>query len=591
MAKPAGYLGLILLLCTGLRAQDSLAHWQEKAWQYADPPVPDSLAFYYLRIAGYHRSADELEGFLYAYWDWQAALFDDSPAALELLDTAAQRIWRKPATPAEAEALLWLEVNRGYHRFQLGRVTAAVEAYERALHLYQAHRFTDFEALDYLYLPLGAHYTRLGDNEKARTLYEQAISSQSEQAAPGTLAGLYNNLGLTYWNEGRQDEAIEAYRKGWSLPGLPQEQSGLLYLSAGRSYRAMGQEGTAAAFAEKALRTLQPLQQSEAPPEGLNDYLSGAYLLQGQLMSSGGKDEAALKALHKARSFAQSARRTEYHRSVAKVNLAIGDALLKARQPAPALQAYHAALCSLFPELPEEKPTALPDSTRLYGENTIYEALAGKAEALADLYRQTSDESCLMLAYRCHQLASQAEQELRRWLLYESSQINLIAQSRARIGHAIGLARELYERTQDEQYLLQGWAFAEQLKSAVLADAVRRHRQVGKEARAIQRLRKQVAYFERQLLLRPSHKNRLSWLTERDALKEKLRAAYERSGQSAVMEEHRSFQPRRYTAKEGSAVIEYYVGDSAVEVFLDSFKRFLISYRINKFISFCDSSK
>ncbi|MEQ8702971.1 MAG: CHAT domain-containing tetratricopeptide repeat protein [Phaeodactylibacter sp.] len=557
---------MLLLLSAGVAAQDSLSYWQDRTWFFSEPLQPDSLTFYYNRIASHQRNTDDLEGFLYTYWDWQAAHFDEPEIALALLDTAVQQIWRKPKIPTEMEALLWVEVNRGFHRFQLGRVTGAVRAYERALGLYEAHRFEGFEALDYLYLPLGAHYTRLGDNEKARTLYEEAIAAFSNEADAGTLAGLYNNIGLTYWNAGLQGGAIAAYEKGLALEGLPPEQAGLLYLSAGRSYRALEQQEQAMVFAEKALSMLEPLQQSGHPPEGLQDYLSGAYLLKGQLMSTSEAGLTALPILEKARSYALEARSTRYHRTIAKVEVAIGEAWLRAQQPGQALEAYHAALCSLFPNLPEADAFALPDTAQLYGENTIYEALAGKANAWWRQYRKSRDLNLLEAALQSHQLASRAEWQLRQWLQYESSKITLLSQSRSRVGRAIEVARELYERTGDEQYLHTAWAFSGQVKAAVLLDAVRRNHRTSPSGQA---LRQQLAYFERQLLLHPQHDNHLAWLKERDDLQEKLQAAFAESGQNGSWARTLAYRSGAVeaAAKHSAVVVEYFVGDRTVEIF------------------------
>ena len=568
MARQVGIWGLMLLASLGGSAQDSLSYWEDRAWAHANPTEADSLAYYYQRIVAHHCAADNLEGFLYAYWDWQAALFDDTETALALLDTAARQMWRSPETPAESEALLWLEVNRGYHRFQLGKVTGAVRAYERALDLFEAHDFPELEALDYLYLPLGAHYTRLGDNAKARTLYETALAKFRDRADAGTLAGLYNNLGLTYWNEGNQAAAIAVYEKGMAIKQLPPEQAGLLQLSAGRSYRALGQEAEAMDFADQALFFLEPLRRLDPPPEALPDYLSGAYLLKGQLLSAAGETRAALPVLQNAREQALEARQTRYHRTVAKVSVAIGDAWLSARSPERALRAYHAALCSLFPSLSEADATTLPDTAWLYGENAIYEALAGKADAWWEQYQTTQDTQLLQFALQAHQLASRAAWKLRGWLQYESSKLTLSSQSRSRVRKAIQVARALYEHTGDKGYLTTAWSLSEQVKAAVLLDAVRRNRATGPAEEAVANLRQQLAYFERQLLLQPEHDNRVVWLQERDELQEQLQTALAGMG-NKVSWRH---QPNAYAAlpsamKKGTTLLEFFVGDQFVDIF------------------------
>lgn len=109
--------------------------------------------------------------------------------------------------------------------------------------------------VEYLYKPLIAHYTRLGENEKARVLYERAF----KEASPESLAGLYNNLGLTYWNEGRNQEALAYFAKGLQLDSLEEEQKGLLWLSEARSQLKMhGQNDLAAQLLKNPCKRSKP---------------------------------------------------------------------------------------------------------------------------------------------------------------------------------------------------------------------------------------------------------------------------------------------------------------------------------------------
>lgn len=560
----------LLWLPLALGGQDSLAYWEARAEHFWAQGETDSLGHCYRRIAKYCREADELAGFVYAYWDWQAAVFEDSKTALALLDEAAAQAWRPPADAEEAEAFLWLEVNRGYHRFQLGQVQAAVQAYERAWQNYRAHRFAGFELLEYLCLPLGAHYTRLGDNEKARVLYEQAISEAPEQTEPGTLAGLYNNLGLTYWNEGRQAEAIAVYRKGLSIPSLPPGKAGLLCLSLGQSCLDLGDWDAAGRHAQRAESALS----ASASDGELRGYRSSLLLLQGKLASQAGDHQRAVARIGLALDHGLRARGGPHHRSIAKLHIAQGEAWQQAGKPERALAAYNQALHSLFPNFPVAAELALPDSSLFYEENAIAEALAGKAAALGEM----GGPQRLQAALRCHQLASQAAWQLRGALQYESSRINLLSQSRARIANAIGLCRQAYEGSGDDHYLYLAWGFAEELKSTVLLDAVRRNRFANaampgdSSVLAMQRLRKQLAYFERELLLYPEDERRPAWRQQRDALLEQLQAAAQQlmaqqPAWAALEQGPGDVASLLAGLPPGKAVIEYFVGVQGVDIF------------------------
>ena len=566
---------------TLIGAQDSLVVWEEKILTFEETGQSDSVDHYYPLILTAYREADDLEYWLYSYWDWQAYWFDDTEKALSLLNMARQEAWRDPRTPAEDEALLWVEVNRGYHLFQSGRVSASIKAYEVALALLEEHQFTDFPALDYLYLPLGAHYTRLGDNEKARALYEKAIAGYESSAAPGVLAGLYNNLGLTYWNEDRQEEAIAVYREGLALEALPPAKKSLLLRALGQSLLELGQIAEANRLAQEALSILLEVERTRPETEGLAGYLSGGWLLSARVRSAQGADDDAFPALRRALDYAIAARGTAQHRSVAKIRVALGAAYLRTDDPAAANRQFTAALTSLLPGYRPRHEHDLPDPATFYGENAIYEALAGKADALMKLAASAEDTIRHQQALACHRLASRAEWTLRRLLQYESSRINLLAQSRERIAAAIAVAHTLYQQTGNDQYLYQAWAFAEQVKSAVLLEAVQRNRaqqsttQQDTLWQQVRQLRQQLAYYERQLLLNPQSVQRPVWLSERDDLMDQVadlgqQLSLDYPGWS-TLDRPLSVQTdrdiTRLLQKQQATTLEFFVGRQYIHVF------------------------
>ena len=137
----------------------------------------------------YFRTQNQLADYLRYNWDRQNTL-EDPASALAILDQTIHSLWRAPKNAAEAEELLWVQLSRADYLFQLGKVFESVQAYEEALRWHRRYHFADM--VEYLYKPLVAHYTRLGENEKARVLYEQALKEADRES----LAGLYNNLGL-----------------------------------------------------------------------------------------------------------------------------------------------------------------------------------------------------------------------------------------------------------------------------------------------------------------------------------------------------------------------------------------------------------
>ncbi len=258
---------------------------------------------------------------------------------------------------------------------------------------------------------------------------------------------------------------------------------------------------------------------------------------------------------------------------------------LQTGDDARALELFNEALASLIPWFRSEDPLALPGPEQLYEENAIFEALEGKADALAGRYVREKDPGDLRRALECHQLAARVEIQLRRLLQYESSKISLLSQSRQRTAKLIAIARELYSLTGDNHFLYSAWAAAEQVKSALLLEAVQTNRFQGMleqndtlmmESR---RIRQQSAYFERLLLLEPGSPLRSEWIRQRaelvqqlaeneDRLRERYPAWAElRSKAEGFSEESiRTFR----SALPQYTLVEYFVGEENIEVFAQS---------------------
>jgi CHAT domain-containing protein len=443
----------------------------------------DSLAYF--------RSRNQLANYLRFNWDRQNAL-EDPNQALAILDQTIKKLWRTPKNAPEAEELLWAQLSRADYLFQLGKVLESVQAYEEALRWHKRYHFP--EMVEYLYKPLIAHYTRLGENEKARVLYDQALKEADRESLPG----LYNNLGVTYWNEGRNAEALIYFAKGLQIEGLSPAKKGLLNLSEARSRFELGQNAQASAVLKKALQTLESIPQKD---QDILDYLAGAYTLQGAMYRQSGAYALAEKALNQALQLAQKVYGTQ-HREYGKINLEYANLFLQKGQNEQAIHFFDAALTAVIPRYKPILPTSLPDGKHLYEENTLYEALAGKAEALAGLYKKNRSLHFLEVAFHCHQLAQQVELSLRYTLQFESSKLTLLAYSRKRMEAAIAVAFDLYTQTNHTRILQDAWTMLEQNKAAVLLEAVQENRikqalNTGDTLLLKEiRLKKQIAWFE-----------------------------------------------------------------------------------------------
>ncbi|NUO02682.1 MAG: CHAT domain-containing protein [Saprospiraceae bacterium] len=562
-------------------AQDQLRLLEDKiAWFEADFN-PDSLAFYYRKKVAYSRQTDNLADWADAWFNWQYTLDDAHHEALILLDSAVQLAWRLPRNEDEAMALAYVQAARSRHLFELGKILPAVKAGEAALALYESVALYDPDALDYFYLPLIGQYTRLGDNEKARILCKKAIENHAEGPQDAALAGLYNNLGLAYWNDRDFENAIAAFKKGLQCRDISPIKSGLLQQSLAQTYFETGRIDLAETFATTAIAVLTPLKNSGFDQQEVADYLSGAWLVKAKLCMQQGRFAVARKYLQQALEEGTTAHGASNHRDLVKIQVEFGKLYLHTGLPQAAAEAFHAALCSLIPGLPASDVYALPAHGQLYEENTIYEALEGKADALQALHGKSRQLTNLKTALDCHQLAGRVESMLRHALQYESSKISLLSQSRLRIEKAIDIARELWEATGDMRYIYTAWANAEQAKSALLLEAVQRNRFDALIAgdtllSGARTLRQQIASLERLMLEEPLSPSLSEWTLQRDALIQQLTALEARLQQrypahSEFLRQTESISGASIRAFRDTlpnhTLIEYFAGDDYVEVF------------------------
>lgn len=577
-------IGVFLLAIHCANAQKYNGNWDAQITRFEAEGQADSVIYYYRLKANYYKQVDSLEAWAYCYYECQF-LFNNEKRALSFLDSALQKAWRQPRTAAEAEAFSLIQAGRGFYLFSLGNILGAIQAQEAGLFFYKKYQFRDFDALEYFYKPLIANYTRLGDNEKARVIFQMAIKGDPSHGKDAALAGLYNNIGLTYWNEGDNKTAISYYRQGLNCTGAEPEKIALLQSSLAVSLLETGHLKEADNWLNKAISSLEILPLHDDNRETVTDYLSGAYLTKARLLRHQNRIAEAIPYLQRALATGLKARASKSHRDIAKIWIEFGALYLQTNKPDKAIDAFNQAINAVIPTVKAQSPGDLPPANQLYEENAIYEALEGKADALLLKYTGSRDRQWLKTALQCHQLAAQAELLLRRSLQYESSKLGVLSQSRQRTEKAIRTAWELYRLTGSDEYLYKAWAFAEQAKAVLLLEAIQQNYFQNEQANGdplfdtARRLRLQLAYFERELLLQPASPLRAEWQLQRNSILDQLAATERRITQQYPAREAYRRQTDTFSGTAisgicatlpGYAVVEFFIGENHLYVFSQS---------------------
>lgn len=534
----------------------------------------DSVNYFYEKKANFYRQKDDLTSWLDTYWDWQY-YFDEPERSLKVIDDGLEFIWRTPKKYSEWESLLWIYASKGYLHSELGQIVASIQALEEADRIFINQEIEDFNIVEYVYQLMGTCLTMIGDNEKARYIYEKALRHANSYDIKG---GLYNNIGLTYWNEAENGQAIKEYQKGLSIDSLPHIRRGQLLSNLAKSMQEGGQLKEALNTAQSAVSMLTGVKESEHPD--YEEWVSGAYYILGYVLTEKQSYAEARRAFEQALKFAFQAFGSQNHRTSAKIYIALGKLAALMGQHQEAIQQYHAALTSVIPSFRPEELSDLPSAVDFYEENAIYQALEGKADALYSLYAEQQNKAFLKAALSSHDLAYKAENMLREVLENESAKLLLQSYRRNRTEKALQVAYHLYRETGEEDYLQKAFLIAEQSKASLLLDNIREN--LAKSSLQLQdslfvrerALLRYYSFYDKEYQLADNEAAKKRFLFEKNAigdqledLREEIQKKY--PGINAVTEKEISLnEVREWLASSTTdLLIEYYLGDRQIYIF------------------------
>ncbi len=542
--------------------------------QLSENDPADSIGYYYQKKVDLHRQKDDLTEWLNTYWEWQY-YFDEPELSLELIDDCLSKMWRRANIYSEWESLLWTYASKGYLHFELGEVMASVRALQQAESIFSTKKITDFNIVEYVYQLMGTCLTMIGDNEKARYIYEKALRHTDSYDIKG---GLYNNIGLTFWNEGNNKQAILEYQKGLSIDSLPLIRRGQLMSNLAKSMQETGLNEEALRTAQSAVSSLTSIK--ESAHSDYEEWLSGAYYILGFIYANQENFGEAQLAFEQALQHAIIAYGSKNHRTSAKIFIALGDLAVQKGFYKMGINRYHEALSCVIPSFLPKNLMDRPSSGLFYEENTIAEALEGKAEALYLLFEKEADLTYLKEALTCHELAFKAENLLRQVMENESAKLLLQLYRRNRTEKVLHIAHQLFMESGEEEYLQKAFIIAERSKASLLLDNIREN--LAKSAIQLQdslfieerQLLRYYSFYEKEYLLSRGEAAKNRFLFEKNKVGEQLenlrgeiRKKYPSIG--AVSEQELSFKQVEQWLENSDTegLVEYFVGEKHLYIF------------------------
>ncbi|MCB0556825.1 MAG: CHAT domain-containing protein [Phaeodactylibacter sp.] len=370
------------------------------------------------------------------------------------------------------ETLAWANVNLAYlYAYYLEKKNLALKYYNDAAWLFvNKAQKEDTEVAAYVYREIGNLYTQAGDYQAAKVILSKAERVALQYEDNDLAAQIICELGtLAFWFEGPQP-AKKYFESGLSLRDIGPSSRALLLANQAKALNALGKYGQAFGAAREAK---QAFEQAVRNPHlaYLQSNIPACLELMAESRMLQGNYQESEQLLFQAAGFYQNLDGQAATRKLAKCYYATGSMYLSWKQYEKGLAYHQKALKVLLPGIPLDDWRQNPAPGSLYAENTILDALSGKADILFSWFKQEGGLEKLRIALQCHELIFEVEQLLRRTYYYESSKLFNVEEARTRSAHAIGIALELWSATRDEQYKEAALAFAERSKSTLLLEA------------------------------------------------------------------------------------------------------------------------
>lgn len=478
-------------------------------------------------------------------------------------------LWRDPATTEEAEVAVQYYRYLGYACAQAGDIPLAIQYYEYALAAHDKFNTQDTEVFDEILKPLGNHYLRAGDFAHAGRILYRMHDWAGLHPHPDHRAAVANYTGLLHKLKGDPAEAKRYYMEGLGMSQASPDIHGKIASNMSLLCSELGDDRAAETYAGQAIALLTRIRMQQ---RDVDADLAVAHLILAQVALNRVDLVKAYDAINTAMSFASSTDKRTY----AKMCVVRGRILRLAGYPAEAMTEFNIAIRQFIPEFSPERPHDHPSAVQLPAENTIFEAMEGKADVLSDLYTTSGDPDWLEYGMQAHSLALDSELLLRRQLSTEVSRNILTANSRRRTAKALGMLAQLQHVRPDAHHALRAYDIMEATRSiSVLEELAMRIGESPEQTDKSRELASTLRIRERELhILRRAAVPDIAKIDSvaRVVNSLKLRIAEFRSGGSPHMTSLLKSDTMRYHPVDGQLLISYYLQDDtgyAVVVYAD----------------------
>ena len=404
------------------------------------------------------RKADNLAEWLYSY---RSYVYEDPVKRVLILTKAQSTAWRGCKIDAEREEWFNCLAAQGYYLLYGGNILKSIDAYEKAYRFYFDKPLTGVDVLEHVLKPLGNNYTRLGDYDRAFFIQEKSLVL-AEQKDSSQISSICHNLATTaIWKE-ELPLAKQFCQRGLTQVKKNSPLHGLILSTFSEVFLKSGQKDSAEINIKNAIKILTPYL-ADKKEVNVPYWLRGAWQGLGNIQKEKKELAAALASYQKAMTIIDEYYKGQRKREKAQLYVSSGHVLLQLQQSQKAMLQFNNALLLLIPVFKPLTIYELPDRNYLYGENTLADALHGKAAALKALNK--NDE-----ALQCYMLLFMAEKKLRHEFFSNTAKQQQQKENRHWAEVAIETAFDLWKETGKNEYAGKVLLIAEMSKAQLLLD-------------------------------------------------------------------------------------------------------------------------
>ena len=436
--------------------------------------------------------ADDLTGWLYSYREY---VYDDPVKRISILTKAQSNAWRVCKTDAEREEWVNCLAAQGYYLLYGGNILQSIDAYEKAYRFYFDKPIPGIDVLEHVLKPLGNNYTRLGDYDRAFFIGEKSLAlAQANDSSQ--IASICHNLATTAIWKDDLTLAKQYCEKGLMQVDKNTSMHGLLLSTLSEVFLKSGNKDSAEINSKAAIKILIPCL-SNKDEINVAYWLRGAWQGLGDVQKQKSKSLAALASYQKATALIDRYYGGQRKREKAQLAVSAGRILQQLKQPQKAMEQYNIALVLMIPSFKPNKIDELPDTKDLYGENTLLDALYGKANCLYAIDKKGEALDCYMLLYA-------VDKKLRHEFFSNAAKQQQQKENRQWAESAIETAFDLWKASGEKKYADKVLLIAEMSKAQLLLDemmnSLRYNRAKNKDTllNREQQMLQAIAFYERE---------------------------------------------------------------------------------------------